>query len=86
MSHIVLTSNNRLAVDDHCLCGHTPATGSVVEAFDVTVDDILERINGVVCSVTRSPGRKKATYDEEFVKRLNEAMLKVLMEEQDDGK
>ena len=86
MNRIVLTSNNRLAVDGHCLCGHTPVTGSVVEAFDVTVDDILERINGVVCPVTRSPGRKKATYDEEFVKRLNEVMLKVLMEENNNGK
>jgi len=76
MSRIVLTSNNRLAVDGHCLCGHTPATGSVVEVFEVTVGDLLGRINGVVRPVSRSPGRKKVT------KRLNEARLK---EEQNDG-
>jgi hypothetical protein len=81
MSRIVLTSNNRLAVDGHCLCGHTPAAGSVVEVFKVTVGDLLGRINGVVRPVARSPGRKKVTHDKDFVKRL-----KVLMEEQNDGK
>jgi len=85
MSRIVLTSNNRLAVDGRCLCGHTSATGSVVEAFEVTVDDILERINGVVRPVTRATSLRKVTYDEEFVKRLNEVMLKVLMEENNNG-
>jgi hypothetical protein len=79
MSRIVLLNNNRLAVDGHYLCGHTPTTGSVVEAFEVTVADILTRIDGVVHPVARSPVRKKAV-------RLNEAVLKVLMEEQNDGK
>jgi hypothetical protein len=77
MSRIVLTNTNRLVIDDKYLCGHTPITVSVldihniVETFDVTVNDILERINNIVRPVTRSSFRKKVVRDKNVIKRLN---------------
>ena len=61
MSRIALTNTNRLVIDGHYLCGHTPITVSddIVETFDVTVNDILERINNIIRPVIRSSFRKR---------------------------
>ncbi len=72
MSRIALTNNNRLVIDGHYLCGHAPITVSnIVETFDVTVNDILERINNIVRPVTRSSFRKKVVRNKNVTKRLN---------------
>jgi len=77
MSRIMLTNTNRLVIDGHYLCGNTPITVSVldiyniVETFDVTVNDILERINNIVHPVTRSSFRKKVVRNKNVTKRLN---------------
>ena len=77
MSRIALTTTNRLVIDGHYLCGNTPITVSVldiyniVETFDVTVNDILERINNIVHPVTRSSFRKKVVRNKNVTKRPN---------------
>ena len=74
MSRIALTNTNRLVIDGHYLCGHTVSDldiYDIVETFDVTVNDILERINNIVHPVTRSSFRKKVVRNKNVTKRLN---------------